>query len=915
MGLSVKMSRFGFLRTRTANEAEIELPHFLRVLLSMALVSRDPGPTCVLLPVTAGIVQSVAILASLECLASDWPTLARGYVERELKPGTRVRQLPDGFVYEVAGKSDYEGTDGLMLKYIGHDKQSFQGSFYVRARDTLRYEPTMRKRPVGRANNGSSVPPPLTAYDCLAGVRSYGNTALIRNRVVLVGSRAEFERALAQCCLFLSAATGRVTVSSLADTFRWGSVDADGWPVVLHPTGSEGRPLVAVAGDMQTAAAATLGAAVPPASQIVLTDRLDLVLRHLDLTERIAERQRLILFGSARKREDAAILRKHGWNVWEPRPAMLLPPDGLVPGGIMIAGIDGLHDSAKAECQASINWVEGRSAILADAFTAVEGIGAALTSESAEDDERLGNTLATIRALFFRATGWLQAPHGGELDECLRLLEILLRERKYLQNFVGDEATALLNSFVKAMEDFVQSLGPGGTTPKGEALIEQAMDMVTGSCSKPVLVTGNRASRDEADSLLRQYSIALSCRVVSELAELHDTDHVTAFSILRRDIFAALVDPWPAEQVSFIGYGFETNIYRRRLAQRALLQQAGNLDLARRVQLTGLSPDLLGPDIVTPSGRIPAPEQVEADRTLIAFDRVTAQSEWHWSNKVSIPKAAPGDGTVEAIVVRFVGRSWMAMTGEHRILALAAHPAQRDSSKAGTSRIETLEAADLRPGMRLIVREAGEKDIIRLLAERRLGSKRYADLRDAASLWRQAIRASGLSPVRIAEELAKAGVRRHIASIRSWLASDFLIGPRSDDDVMAIGDAFPLAGKTDDAWNKCRDAIRELRGLHLSAGARLSEMLSERCGSLLFEPTEAEIAVDLGLGTVWIIQVGDIEPDPVTVPTSITNRLQWTDQAWRARLLAGSVRAEAASMSAVGTQVLRHEHAQLTGGS
>ena len=36
----------------------------------------------------------------------------------------------------------------------------------------------------------------LTRVDKLAGVRTFGNSTLYRNRVALVGSRTEFERAL-----------------------------------------------------------------------------------------------------------------------------------------------------------------------------------------------------------------------------------------------------------------------------------------------------------------------------------------------------------------------------------------------------------------------------------------------------------------------------------------------------------------------------------------------------------------------------------------------------------------------------------------------------------------------------------------------------------------------------------------------
>jgi hypothetical protein len=206
------------------------------------------------------------------------------------------------------------------------------------------------------------------------------------------------------------------------------------------------------------------------------------------------------------------------------------------------------------------------------------------------------------------------------------------------------------------------------------------------------------------------------------------------------------------------------------------------------------------------------------------------------------------------------------------------------------SQVELIEAADLGPGTRLVIREGGEKDIIRLLAEQRIGIEKYNTLKAISSLWRDALRASFLDASRIARNLAIVGVRRHLVTVRSWLVNDALIGPRSDDDVIAIGEAFPVPGKTEKDWRSCCDAISELRSLHLSAGSRLSELLAERCGAMLFEPSDAEIAVDLGIGTVWVVEVGEVDPTPVAVPLGYTNRLQWTDAAWRARLLDQRVR-------------------------
>lgn len=222
----------------------------------------------------------------------------------------------------------------------------------------------------------------------------------------------------------------------------------------------------------------------------------------------------------------------------------------------------------------------------------------------------------------------------------------------------------------------------------------------------------------------------------------------------------------------------------------------------------------------------------------------------------------------------------MAVSDDHRLVRLVT--AGTDATR---SAVEHVEVSDLQPGTRIIVREGSEKDVIRAIAQQTCGKDKYERLRDKASLWRDALKSGPDDPWQITKRLEDAGVRRHIVTIRAWLANPLLIGPRSDDDVMAIAEAFPLAGATDADWKACRDAISELRGLHLSAGMQLTNLLATSCGSMLFEPAETELAVDLDLGIAWILEVDDVEASPRECPSSIVNRIQWFDSAWHDRLL------------------------------
>ena len=45
------------------------------------------------------------------------------------------------------------------------------------------------------------------------------------------------------------------------------------------------------------------------------------------------------------------------------------------------------------------------------------------------------------------------------------------------------------------------------------------------------------------------------------------------------------------------------------------------------------------------------------------------------------------------------------------------------------------------------------------------------------------------------------------------------------------------------------------------------------------------MAVVLDVGTAWILEVAHVDDSPTECPVSVINRLQWDDDAWRARLM------------------------------
>jgi hypothetical protein len=767
------------------------------------------------------------------------------------------------------------GQDGIYLHYTEKDSLESNGCHWIRIEELLRYEPTTRKIPISRGSTKLSRPR-RSLIDELAGVQAFGNTALYQTRVGVVGTRTGFDRMLGAVDLAANGAHG--SRGELQHTFAWGAFDESGDPYVLHPAGAEGAPLVAIASAFEDLERSAFGVKGPPGSQVVVSDRLDLALRSLDLVNRIAERQRVVLLIDAGRRQDIIPLRRHGWHLWEPQPQELLP--GHSPPAEMRTGIVGLDQTlrcASAERDSIILFADGASSSLGAAFESLREVGDQIRStEAAAYDDRVQESLELATTLFFRASDELSAPAAPKADEYRASIDRLRREIPYIGRYVGAPSADALGELAANVETFLTEARADGMTPKGTILIEQAH-----ARADAIFVTGNNHNKDRAATFLETSGIPIRCVQPSDLAESHEPQNVTAFSIMGRERFARLVDPWPSPNLLFAGYDFENDIYRRRLKLRSVQKRNLRLTDEERERITCCSSAAFGP-------ASPVQEQSEDDSPntdpVKALDAVVDAGKWDWSRRLHIPRPSAGEATLEARVIRFAGRSWMPATADHRLLCLRVSPGK---SMPG---VEQLLPEDVRAGSRILAREGGEKDVIRTIARQLCGPDKYNFLRSLAGLWRDALVSSRLDPKSIARALAQTGIRKHTVTIGGWLMDDARIGPRSDDDVNAIAATFPLPGKGPRDWKSCCDAIAELRGLHLSAGATLTEQLFSRCGSMLLEEADSEIAVEFDLGVVWILTAAAVEPDPKPCPVSIINRVQWLDSGWRDRLFEERIR-------------------------
>lgn len=843
-------------------------PPLVEMLLRTVLNTSVDRPVVILLPSTEKTAELVTILASLSMLASDLEATKAEFGKRVTR-GTRVRLYPTGEVFEVASQ-DADG--GLHLLMTDKNTYESNGTRYVRKAQTFLFEPTTRAMPLGTKLTKIAPAAPNT-LDLIVGGQVFGNSALVRTRVLMVGTRAEFCRTLESVHV---EANANPRARPLREVFPYGGVGAAGRGYVVEPEGGAGSPLVAIERDLPAIEGACLGRDVPARSRVVITDRLDSVLRDLDLAGRIAERQRLFVFVEAKRRCEVAAFRERGWYVWEPTQDELLGRGGEVCLPTGCPGIDGSVNGALAENSVSPGFLDCTSPELAAAEQALERIGRHLADESVEELEWVEQLLDTAQRMFFSAAGWLVGPEGEVLSRHLEDVGKVRAAAGRVLLYLGTDAARAVEDLAAAVTVFRERQPAGALTPKGEKLLSMGTTASTGTFSQK-FVTGSRQAREEADAFFCDRGLPLTCAMVRDFRAVGDAPSVVIFSVMRKDLFEKLVDPWPSRSTLFVGYDFEIECYKRRLARRQSERDRLRITPQERESLTGL-------DTVHFPTHPAAPRPDGASEGALArlddFDRATR--EWNWSRRISIPQPAFGEELCDARLVRFSGRSWIAMTAEHEPLVVA--------TLDGVQKVQGGQTGTLAPGSRIVVREGGDRDMIRLLAERRIGEAKYGKLLRQAGLWKRALKAAGGSMTVARARLEAAGIRRTSMTLRSWLRSDDRLGPRTREDLSGIARAFPVEGGTDVQWKACWDAISELRGLHQSCGMILTDLLAERCGKVLLEPSETELSVDLGIGVVWVLEIAEIDAEVRECPSSYVNRLHWLEPGWRLSLLSNPVK-------------------------
>jgi hypothetical protein len=225
-------------------ERPTPLPHLAPLLVAVAVRLKRCKPACVVLPSVEDLAELTAVLLAMRYLSSDAADLTKYVSDLIFVPGTRVRTLVGGYVFQVVSKASEAGADGVWLQSVGKKSHESHAKIFFKNSAAVLFERTLSRRPIG--SSGRVEKPSKTALDLMTGAATFGNSCLMRNHVVLLATRARFERFLEQADLSTPASREGVSNKTFAEQVCWGYVQEDGQVVISNPDGALGEPLVAV---------------------------------------------------------------------------------------------------------------------------------------------------------------------------------------------------------------------------------------------------------------------------------------------------------------------------------------------------------------------------------------------------------------------------------------------------------------------------------------------------------------------------------------------------------------------------------------------------------------------------------------------------------------------------------------------
>lgn len=832
-------------------------PGFIGLLLSV-IEADTSQPLCVMLPSRGHLPRLAAVLLGLSRFQRSYDRHLHRIAEQELVPGSNVRVRPKGSVYQYLGVWN-EYPNFFRLRTLPKARRE-TADRTLPLREVLRLEPTTATSPRGSGESFDDIPP--VPLDRLLNVTTFGNHALLSNEVLLVDGVDGFRRFADQTILEAKAGSHDACVATPVNRIvPMGQIRVEGRRVGFVKLDGEafdpGAPLIGLTHSMEHLA--EYCASGSSSSSLVIVNGATRV-ANMQSFDDVAALHRVVVICDHQEDEAVKDLLNRGCRLWTFSAKNMsdgAPFRRQARGGVFSDMLHRAINAAgltfesrvctcppleEAACHlAAVNpdqITDHQSAFalaVRSSWGLINRLSGMCTPPSADDREMLIRRITEVEAAIGRASMWIpREAHGVLVMTCAKLREAC------------EPAADLGLAKVGVIDGLLRELDVGTTLVVCHPDQVYALTRrVSATAEAPVTVCGHHSF--PAETLF---------------------DRIIFTSWLGSENSLKVAKSYSSSRLILVGYAFEIGWLRqftRRLRRAPQAAELSGEDKQRVFQhLDGLKPDWaaderVGLPIPPVDGPWPTADSIES---LVMRIR-----------KGQPPAAAQGADTIVARYVSFAGNSYAYLTANRRV------PVATSLVRGGALRTQPIperKADQLRRGDFVIFQEHGDTQLLRGIADSLLGPQ-ARDIRELASRWRVPLRNSGLSPGEFQLRAEELNESRHILTIRNWFSDEEQIGPGSRDDLALISlvtDSPALDAEADAIWK----AIITLRGAHVSAGARLHDVLLHKLPSVVGDVEDGGTRVELDdVGSAWIVRVDAIADELDLRHRSEVNRLLWDD--------------------------------------
>ncbi len=221
--------------------------------------------------------------------------------------------------------------------------------------------------------------------------------------------------------------------------------------------------------------------------------------------------------------------------------------------------------------------------------------------------------------------------------------------------------------------------------------------------------------------------------------------------------------------------------------------------------------------------------------------------------------------------VEFKNDKFIYLTDTHGLLVLDNfHQSTKKSLYIHKSRIENLHHGDVIAFLKT------EREVLNKIVGRQTTQAALAETNKWIELWKNLLKAHykqlGNDFNKLAKELKEQGCDRDPVTIRSWLFDDLRIGPRKDDDLIAIA-IMTNGTELSDNISQVRAAIRQMTGWRMQASDFVIEQLKAKIKST-YSTIQVNSVIDFeDLGEVEILEITEINNSHDNIDIRNVNRL------------------------------------------